>query len=34
MPDFRDPISKVTIRQLLEQCPDTGEIRMHAPPLL
>jgi 2-amino-4-hydroxy-6-hydroxymethyldihydropteridine diphosphokinase len=34
VPDFRDPISKVTIQQLLEHCPDSGEVRLYAPPLL
>jgi len=34
VPDFRDPISKRTIQQLLEDCPDSGEVRLHAPPLL
>jgi 2-amino-4-hydroxy-6-hydroxymethyldihydropteridine diphosphokinase len=33
-PDFRDPISNVTIQQLLERCPDSGEVRLYAPPLL
>jgi len=33
-PDFRDPITKVTIQQLLERCPDSGEVRIYAPPLL
>jgi 2-amino-4-hydroxy-6-hydroxymethyldihydropteridine diphosphokinase len=33
-PDFRDPISGVTIQQLLERCPDSGEVRLYAPPLL
>src|SRR6185436_15706819 len=32
-PDFRDPIRNLTIRQLLEECPDQGEVRMYAPPL-
>jgi 2-amino-4-hydroxy-6-hydroxymethyldihydropteridine diphosphokinase len=32
-PDFRDPISKITIQQLLARCPDTGEVRLYAPPL-
>jgi 2-amino-4-hydroxy-6-hydroxymethyldihydropteridine diphosphokinase len=32
-PDFRDPISNVTIQQLIEQCPDSGEVRLYAPPL-
>jgi 2-amino-4-hydroxy-6-hydroxymethyldihydropteridine diphosphokinase len=33
-PDFRDPISKATIQELLERCPDSGEVRLYAPPLL
>jgi 2-amino-4-hydroxy-6-hydroxymethyldihydropteridine diphosphokinase len=33
-PDFRDPRSNITIQQLLEQCPDPGEVRLYAPPLL
>jgi len=33
-PDFRDPISGVTIQQLLERCPDSGEVRLYGPPLL
>ena len=33
-PDFQDPISGVTIQQLLERCPDSGEVRLYAPPLL
>jgi 2-amino-4-hydroxy-6-hydroxymethyldihydropteridine diphosphokinase len=32
-PNFRDPISKVTIQQLLAQCPDAGEVRLYAPSL-
>jgi len=34
MPDFWDPILQLTIQQLIERCPDTGEVRLHAPPLL
>jgi 2-amino-4-hydroxy-6-hydroxymethyldihydropteridine diphosphokinase len=33
-PDFRDPVSRITIQQLLERCPDSGEVRVYAPPLL
>ena len=33
VPDFRDPVLKLTIQQLIERCPDTGEVRFHAPPL-
>jgi 7,8-dihydro-6-hydroxymethylpterin-pyrophosphokinase len=33
-PDFRDPIRNLTIQQLLERCPDSGEVRLHAAPLL
>ena len=33
VPDFRDPISRVAIQQLLKQCPDSGEVRLYAPPL-
>jgi len=32
-PDFRDPIRNLTISQLLKECTDTGEVRLHAPPL-
>jgi 2-amino-4-hydroxy-6-hydroxymethyldihydropteridine diphosphokinase len=32
-PDFRDPVRNLTIQQLLEQCADTGEVRLHRPPL-
>jgi 2-amino-4-hydroxy-6-hydroxymethyldihydropteridine diphosphokinase len=34
LPEFRDPISGITIQQLLERCPDSGEVRLYAPPLL
>ena len=34
LPDFRDPASNLTVRQLIERCPDSGEVRLHAPPLL
>ena len=34
LPDFRDPISNRTVQQLLERCPDSGEVRLHAAPLL
>ena len=33
-PDFRDPISGIRIQQLLERCPDSGEVHLYAPPLL
>ena len=33
-PDFRDPTSHATIQEMLEQCPDSGEVRLYAPPLL
>jgi len=33
-PDFRDPVSGITIQELLERCPDSGEVRVYAPPLL
>jgi 2-amino-4-hydroxy-6-hydroxymethyldihydropteridine diphosphokinase len=33
-PDFIDPVRNLTIRQLLEQCPDNGDVRLHAAPLL
>lgn len=33
-PDFRDPISTLTIQELLERCSDPGEVRLYAPPLL
>jgi 2-amino-4-hydroxy-6-hydroxymethyldihydropteridine diphosphokinase len=33
-PEFRDPASGLTMRQLLERCPDSGDVRLHAPPLL
>ena len=32
-PDTRDPIRNLTMRQLLEDCTDTGEVRLFAPPL-
>ena len=32
-PDFQDPITRATIQQLLERCPDSGEVRLYAPPL-
>jgi 2-amino-4-hydroxy-6-hydroxymethyldihydropteridine diphosphokinase len=32
-PDFRDPVQNRTIRQLLEQCTDTGDVRIYRPPL-
>jgi 2-amino-4-hydroxy-6-hydroxymethyldihydropteridine diphosphokinase len=34
LPDFRDPTSRATIQELLERCPDSGEVRLCAPPLL
>ena len=34
LPDFRDPASNLTVQQLIERCPDSGEVRLHAPPLL
>src|SRR4051812_37131553 len=34
VPDFRDPISGISIQELLERCPDSGEVRLYAPPLL
>jgi len=34
VPDFRDPTSRATIQELLEKCPDSGEVRLCAPPLL
>jgi 2-amino-4-hydroxy-6-hydroxymethyldihydropteridine diphosphokinase len=33
-PDFRDPISSITMQQLLERCPDSGEVRLFSPPLI
>lgn len=33
-PDFQDPVRNLTIQQLIEQCPDPGEVRLYAPPLL
>lgn len=33
-PDFRDPVSEVTIQELLKKCPDTGEVRLYAPPVI
>ena len=32
-PEFRDPIRGLTMQQLLERCPDSGEVRICAPPL-
>jgi len=34
LPDFQDPASNLTIQHLIERCPDTGAVRLHAPPLL
>ncbi|HLQ78836.1 MAG TPA: 2-amino-4-hydroxy-6-hydroxymethyldihydropteridine diphosphokinase, partial [Terriglobia bacterium] len=33
LPDFRDPIQNISVQQLIERCPDKGEVRFHAPPL-
>jgi 2-amino-4-hydroxy-6-hydroxymethyldihydropteridine diphosphokinase len=33
-PDFWDPVRNLTIQQLIDRCPDPGEVRLHAPPLL
>jgi 2-amino-4-hydroxy-6-hydroxymethyldihydropteridine diphosphokinase len=33
-PDFRDPIRNLTIQELIEICPDRGQVKLHAPPLL
>ena len=33
-PDFRDPARGQTMRELLKQCPDTGEVRLFAAPLI
>jgi 2-amino-4-hydroxy-6-hydroxymethyldihydropteridine diphosphokinase len=33
-PDFRDPISQITMQQLLERCPDSGEVRLFSQPLI
>jgi 2-amino-4-hydroxy-6-hydroxymethyldihydropteridine diphosphokinase len=32
-PDFRDPVRNRTMRQLLKDCTDKGEVRLYAPPL-
>lgn len=32
-PDFRDPIRNLTVSELLKECTDVGEVRLHAPPL-
>lgn len=34
VPDFRDPVRNLTVQQLIESCPDPGEVRLYAPPLL
>jgi 2-amino-4-hydroxy-6-hydroxymethyldihydropteridine diphosphokinase len=33
-PEFRDPIRNLTIQQLIERCPDRGQVQFYAPPLL
>ena len=33
-PDFRDPVRGQTMRELLQRCPDAGEVRRFAAPLL
>lgn len=33
-PDLADPVCGLTMRQLLDLCPDTGEVRLHSRPLL
>jgi hypothetical protein len=30
---LRDPLRNLTMRELLDICPDTGEVRVYAPPL-
>jgi 2-amino-4-hydroxy-6-hydroxymethyldihydropteridine diphosphokinase len=32
-PDLRDPLRNLTMRELLDICPDAGEVRVYAPPL-
>ena len=32
-PDLKDPVRNLTLRQLLEICPDSGRVDRHAPPL-
>lgn len=32
--DYSDPVCGLTIRQLLDLCPDPGTVRRHDPPLL
>jgi 2-amino-4-hydroxy-6-hydroxymethyldihydropteridine diphosphokinase len=34
VPDLSDPMSGLTMRQLLDLCPDKGEVRRHGDPLL
>ena len=33
-PDLSDPVCGLTMQQLLDLCPDTGEVRRHGDPLL
>lgn len=33
-PDLADPVCALTMRQLLDLCPDTGEVRLYRGPLL
>jgi len=34
IPEFRDPVRKLTIQELLARCPDSGVVRPFGPPLL
>lgn len=34
VPDLSDPVCGLTMRQLLDLCPDAGEVRRHGDPLL
>jgi 2-amino-4-hydroxy-6-hydroxymethyldihydropteridine diphosphokinase len=34
VPDLSDPVCGLTMQQLLDLCPDTGEVRRHGGPLL
>jgi len=33
-PEYRDPVRGQSMRELLKQCTDTGEVRLYAAPLL
>jgi 2-amino-4-hydroxy-6-hydroxymethyldihydropteridine diphosphokinase len=33
VPDFRDPARNLSVQQLIDICPDEGQVYFHAPPL-